>query len=121
MKIRRLDSSSPDFVAELDRLLAWEAEVDADVQRRVRAILDDVRSRGDAAVLEYTRRFDRVEADSVAALEIPAARLREGLDRIPAEQREALTFAAALARSEGLTAHARSAEYRLSGESGGRE
>lgn len=99
MKIRRLDSSSPDFVAELDRLLAWEAEVDADVQRRVRAILDDVRSRGDAAVLEYTRRFDRVEADSVAALEIPAARLREGLDRIPAEQREALTFAAERVRA----------------------
>jgi histidinol dehydrogenase len=99
LNIRRLDSSQSGFAAELERLLAWEAEVDADVQRRVRAILDDVRERGDAAVLDYTRRFDRLEAESVAALEVPAARLQAGFDRIPAAQREALEFAAARVRA----------------------
>ena len=71
--IQRLDARSRDFDAALDRLLAYEASQDEAIEEAVRDILRDVRARGDAAVLDYTRRFDRVEAGSVAALEIPHA------------------------------------------------
>ena len=99
LKIRRLDSAAPDFLARLDGLLAWESTSDAEVNRRVRAILDDVRARGDAAVLEYTRRFDRLEVADAAALEIPRARLEQALAAIPAEQRAAIETAAARVRA----------------------
>ncbi|MDR2877783.1 MAG: histidinol dehydrogenase [Chromatiales bacterium] len=99
MKIRRLDSVAPDFYTELDRLLAWESTSDAEINQCVRAILGDVRARGDEAVLEYTRRFDRLEAASVSALEIPRARLEAALAGIPAEQRRGIELAAKRVRS----------------------
>ncbi len=98
MKLTRLDSAAPGFDAALARLLAFEATQDEAVDATVRAILADVRSRGDAALLEYTRRFDRVDASSVAALEIPAVALSEALDALPAVRREALEAAAARIR-----------------------
>ena len=98
MNIARLDTSAPEFESALGRLLAFEATQDEAVDATVRAILADVRARGDAALLEHTRRLDRVDAGSVAALEIPAAQLRSALDGLPAARREALEAAAARIR-----------------------
>ena len=60
--IRRLDTRSEGFEAAFQRVLHWSAETDAAIEQRVVDIVADVRVRGDAAVLEYTRRFDRVDA-----------------------------------------------------------
>ena len=60
--MRRLDSATPRSTRELDALIAFEAAQDPAVDAAVAAIIDDVRARGDAALLEYTRRFDRVRA-----------------------------------------------------------
>ncbi len=94
VEIRRLSTEEADFWQRLDRLLAWEGVSDESVNEAVREILRQVRERGDAAVVEYTNRFDRVEADSMRSLEIPPERLAGALQRIPAEQREALETAA---------------------------
>ena len=59
--INRLDIDEPGFDARLSRLLAWEPQRDQDIERSVKAIIAEVRARGDEAVLEYTRRFDRLE------------------------------------------------------------
>lgn len=92
--INRLDARAADFDAALARLLAYDASQDDAIETTVRDILEDVRTRGDAAVLEYTRRFDHVAADTVAALEIPRTDLRAALDGLPADQRAALEAAA---------------------------
>ncbi len=97
--ITRLDSTSDDFWPALEKLLAWEGVSDDKVNATVREILAAVRERGDAAVLEYTNRFDRMNATSMAELEIPHARLEQALDAIPAEQREALELSAARVRA----------------------
>ncbi|WP_425454804.1 histidinol dehydrogenase [Inmirania thermothiophila] len=99
MAIRRLDSAAADFWRQLDALLAWESVADETVQAAVAEILAAVRARGDAALLEYTRRFDGVEAASVAELEIPQARLQAALEAVSPELREALESAAARIRA----------------------
>lgn len=99
MNIARLDSSSVDFDARLEGLLAFENTQDASIDAAVAGILEDVRRRGDAAVLDYTRRFDRVDAPSMAALEIPQQDLRAALDRLGTPQRRALEQAAARIRA----------------------
>jgi histidinol dehydrogenase len=96
--IRRLASNQPAFDARLSELLAFEAAQDASVESVVAQILADVKTRGDAALLDYTRRFDRLEAASVAALEVPAVELLAALARIPAKMRNALEAAAARVR-----------------------
>jgi hypothetical protein len=65
--IKRLNSSDTDFATELDRLLAFEATQDEAIERTVAAILADVKARGDAAVIEYTQRFDGLQAHSMTA------------------------------------------------------
>ena len=97
--IKRLDTSSVDFQQQLDAVLAWDASSDATVIETVRGILADVKSRGDAAVLEYSRRFDRVVAESMADLELPLARAEQALLSIPTAQREALEAAAERVRA----------------------
>jgi histidinol dehydrogenase len=97
--MKRLTSSAVDFWRELERLLAWEEQSDEAVTTTVRDILRDVRVRGDSALLDYTLRFDRLQAKSVPELEIPASRLREALHNLPATQREALETAAARIRA----------------------
>src|SRR5262252_45127 len=97
--IRRLDAAAPDFDAALDKLIAFDAKEDAALGLAVDAILAEVRARGDAALLEYTTRFDRVRADSVAALEIPMSACRAALQAIDPREREALIEAAARIRS----------------------
>ncbi len=99
MKIARLDSSSSDFLARLDALLAWESVSDDRVNRAVREILDDVRERGDEAVIEYTRRYDRLEAADAAALELSPDRLQRALKAIPVDHRRALELAAERVRA----------------------
>ena len=98
MKLRRLSTRDPAFGAKLEALTRYEASADTAVARAVRAILADVRRRGDAAVLAFARRFDRVRARSVAQLEVPQARLRAALAALPRAQAAALRRAAARIR-----------------------
>ncbi|MGN6581444.1 MAG: histidinol dehydrogenase [Bordetella sp.] len=92
--INRLNSRDAGFKADLNTLLAFEAGEDESIDRTAAEILANVRKQGDAALLDYTRRFDRVEADSVAALEIPKADWHAALAALPAAQRDALQAAA---------------------------
>jgi histidinol dehydrogenase len=92
--IKRLDSRDAPFWSELDRLLQWESVADDGVRAIVDEILKAVRGEGDAAVLRYTERFDRLHLDRAEQLEIPLERLQDALERIPVVQREALEKAA---------------------------
>ena len=92
--IRTLDSQASDFKAQLDALLAWESVSDAKVNQIVDEILVKVQSEGDAAVVEYTNRFDRMSVASMAELEMSRERLEQALENLPADQRSALEKAA---------------------------
>ncbi|MCM2319325.1 MAG: histidinol dehydrogenase [Pseudomonas sp.] len=92
--IRRLDAADPQFARHLDHLLSWESVSDDAVNQRVLDIIKGVRERGDAALVEYTQRFDGVEATSMAELILPRERLELALTRISVEQRTALEQAA---------------------------
>jgi len=94
MDIKQLATSDDNFWPELKAMLEWEAVSDQDVFATVNGILADVKSRGDAALLEYTNRFDRMQASSMGELEVSAERMQQALVSIPAEQRQALELAA---------------------------
>ncbi len=94
LKIARLDVNQADFNRHLDGLLAWEGVSDKAVNERVEEIIAAVRARGDAAVVEYTARFDGLDVASMADLTLDRARLELALERITAEQRQALEVAA---------------------------
>jgi histidinol dehydrogenase len=113
--IRSLVTTVADFESEFKRVLHWSAEQDQAIEARVASILDDVRQRGDAAVLEYTHRFDGMKVASVGALEITHAELQAALAAITPAQRQALEAAAARVRSyhaRQLEACGRSWSYR---------
>ncbi|WP_298835372.1 histidinol dehydrogenase [uncultured Piscinibacter sp.] len=113
--IRHLDTASADFETEFARVLHWSAETDAAIEGRVADILADVEQRGDAAVLEYTQRFDGLAASSMAQLEITQAELKVALAQITPAQRSALEAAAARVRDyhqRQLEACGRSWTYR---------
>ena len=97
--IKRFSSVDADFDRRLDALLAFESAQDESVDQAVSAILVDVKARGDEAVLEYTNRFDRLAARSMAALELDRDELQKALDGLPGAQREALEVAAGRVRS----------------------
>ncbi len=97
--IRRLNAADPDFGRHLDHLLSWESVSDDSVNQRVLDIIAAVRSRGDAAVVEFTQRFDGLQAVSMADLILPRERLELALTRITVAQREALEVAAERVRS----------------------
>ncbi|URI10573.1 histidinol dehydrogenase [Aquincola tertiaricarbonis] len=99
LALRQLATTAADFEAEFQRVLHWSAETDHAIEQRVAEILADVQARGDAAVLEYTARFDGLQADSVAALEITRDELKAAFDCLPAAQRDAIEFAARRVRS----------------------
>ena len=99
VQIRHLATSQPDFEAAFQKVLHWSAETDTAIEDRVAAILADVRTRGDAAVLAYTARFDQLDVASLADLELGQAELKAAFDSLPAEQRTALEAAAARVRS----------------------
>ncbi|GAA6132950.1 histidinol dehydrogenase [Halopseudomonas sabulinigri] len=94
LKIARLNANQSDFAQHLDALLAWEGVSDKAVNDRVEEIIAAVRKRGDAALVEYTGRFDGLQVSSMADLILDRARLEQALERITAEQREALAVAA---------------------------
>ncbi len=99
LKLRQLNTQDADFEAEFQRVLHWSADTDAAIETRVAEILADVRARGDAAVLEYTARFDRLDAPTLGALELTREELKAAFDGLPAVQREALEAAARRVRS----------------------
>ena len=92
--IRKLDSTESGFKSKLSAVLAFEAGEDEAIDRAAAGILADVKTRGDAAVLEYTNRFDRLTATDVAALEIGQDELQQALAGLPAARRDALQTAA---------------------------
>jgi histidinol dehydrogenase len=95
----RLSTASASFEAEFKARLHWSAEADAAIEQVVADILADVQRRGDEAVLACTRRFDRLDVDSLQALELTAAELRAAFETLPAEQKDALEAAARRVRS----------------------
>ncbi|TLX60334.1 histidinol dehydrogenase [Stutzerimonas nosocomialis] len=97
--VRRLDAADPAFSSDLDHLLSWESVSDEGVNQRVLEIIAAVRQRGDAALVEFTQRFDGLEVGSMADLILPRQRLEQALDRITPTQRTALETAAARVRS----------------------
>jgi histidinol dehydrogenase len=98
-QIQRLDSQAPDFRSHLHALLAFETAQDPQVDHAVQAILADVKQRGDAAVLEYTRRFDKSTATELNQLEMSQAALKAAYDTLPEREKNALTQAAKRVRS----------------------
>lgn len=99
INIKRLSSTDADFKVRLDALLAFEGAQDESIDQTVAAILADVKVRGDAAVIEYTNRFDRLSATSMIELELSQDELHNALNGLPAVQREALEAAAARVRA----------------------
>src|SRR3990167_3163391 len=99
VQIRHLATSQPDFDAAFQKVLHWSAETDGAIEQRVADILADVRARGDAAVLEYTARFDGLAASGMADLELTQADFNAAFDGLPAAQREALQAATRRVRS----------------------
>ncbi|MFZ2649761.1 MAG: histidinol dehydrogenase [Burkholderiaceae bacterium] len=113
--ITQLCTTAPDFETQLQRVLHWSAQTDAAIEARVAEIVADVRERGDAAVLECTRRYDGLAAASLDALEIGQDELRAALGTITPGQRSALEAAAARIRGyheHQLQACGRSWSYR---------
>lgn len=109
MSMRRLDTTQADFESVFAALIDSDTPAQAEIDTRVASIIADVRRRGDAAVLEYTRELDRHPATEMAALEIAPARLTAALDRMPAAPRAALETAAErivrYAESQKIEAH----------------
>jgi histidinol dehydrogenase len=99
IEIRRFSSAQPDYAQQMDTLLSWEAVSDAQVQKTVSDIVFDIRTRGDAALIEYTNKFDRMNVSSMAQLELSQEQLQKALDELPVERREALLLAAGRVRS----------------------
>jgi histidinol dehydrogenase len=95
----RLSTADAGFEAAFQARLHWSADTDTQVEAAVAAILADVQRRGDAAVLEYTQRFDHLQAGSLNELELGQAALKSAFDALPAAQREALEAAARRIRS----------------------
>jgi len=93
MKLRRLSTREERFDTELAALTRYEAAQDPALQAAVAEIVGAVRRRGDAALLEYSRRFDGAPAQSVAELEVPLARARQALDALAPAQADALQHA----------------------------
>jgi histidinol dehydrogenase len=97
--IRKLNTADADFQQRLDALLAWDSVSDTAVNDVVHEVIAQIRARGDAALVDYTNRFDAWEAASAADLEIPLARLEQAWNTIPAEQQQALEHAAGRVRA----------------------
>jgi histidinol dehydrogenase len=98
VRVARLATTASDFDAQLQRVLHWSAQTDRAIEDTVAGIVDDVRARGDTALLQHTARLDGVQATAVADLEVPRDELRLALDGLPATQRDALQAAASRVR-----------------------
>ena len=95
----RLSTTQADFETLFQQRLHWSADTDAAIEQRVADILADVKARGDAAVLEYTERFDGLQSPNMAALELTQAELKAAFEGLPKVQQQALQDAAARVRS----------------------
>ena len=93
-EITRLNSQDAGFDVELERLLDWDQTTDPAVESVVRDVIAEVRARGDAAVIDYTQRFDRWSVAAASELEISLDRCQQALASLPLSQREALQLAA---------------------------
>jgi histidinol dehydrogenase len=107
----RLSTVAANFESQFTARLHWSTETDGAIEQRVADILADVKQRGDAAVLEYTARFDGMERSSVRELELTQVELKVAFDRLPAAQRAALEAAAHRVRQYHV------AQKKASGES----
>lgn len=94
ISIRRFRSDQADFSQQMDELLAWDSVSDASVQDTVTNIVNDVRARGDDALIEYTNRFDRMSVSSMVDLELTQKQLQDALDGLDDAKRNALLVAA---------------------------
>ena len=99
LNITSLNFSDTDFYQQLDDVLAWEASIDGDIAKIVADILTDVKQRGNAAVIEYTNRFDRMSLTDANEFELDKSRLQQALESIDSEHREALEVAALRVRN----------------------
>ncbi|MBK8287980.1 MAG: histidinol dehydrogenase [Cellvibrionales bacterium] len=111
MNIRQLDIKEADFAERLAQLLAWESVSDQDVAAAVNDIILAVRTRGDAALIDFSNRFDRRSVQSIAELQITAEQLRSSLEKISTAQRDALEQAAARIHSFHERQRAESWQY----------
>ena len=109
--IKRLSTREPEFLSKLDALLHFDSSTDASIEQTVAEILANVRTLGDAAVLDYTHRFDKLEAASMAQLELLPDTLRAAFDGLPAAQKTALEQAAMRVRRYHERQKAESWEY----------
>lgn len=98
LAIRKLNAADTDFFSELKKVLAWDSLASPDVLATVNTILQEVKSAGDTAVLELTKKFDQRNVSSISELEISRQRLQQSLENIPAVQRQALENAASRIR-----------------------
>ncbi len=92
--IQQLATTDSDFKPKLDALLAWESVSDQQINQTVNNIIADIRNHGDAALVNYTQRFDRWKPTDASALEIPIELLERAYNSIPLKQRDALEYAA---------------------------
>ena len=99
MIIRRLNTKDADFAAKFSKLVAVDSSVDPEITRRAEAIVEDVRKRGDEAVLEYTNRFDHMDAKSMEEFLLTEEDLKKALETLPEDQKQALKTAAQRIRS----------------------
>ena len=99
VKIKQLNSTDVDFQSNLDNLLAFESVQDDSIDATVDKILADIRTRKNAALIEYTNRFDRLSVKAVQELELTHTDLQQALAALPTEQRTALQQAAERIRS----------------------
>lgn len=99
VQIKRFNTTDSDFNEKLGKLLAFENAQDDAVDATVAGILADIRSRKDAALIEYTNRFDRLAVTAAEQLELTPEQLQQSLDRLPATERNALQQAAERVRS----------------------
>ncbi len=99
VEVRRLDAGAADFWKQLETLIAWDGVSDGAVNNIVNEIIDEVRARGDAAVIEYTNRFDRMNVESFSELEISEDELLHALQTLAPDVREALEQSAERIRS----------------------
>lgn len=94
IEIKKLSTQETDFQQQLNAVLAWDSASDERVVETVKQILNDVKVNGDEAVLMYSRRFDRVTANTMSDLEIPLSKAQTALKNITAAHRESLQAAA---------------------------
>ncbi|MCU7816840.1 MAG: histidinol dehydrogenase [Candidatus Thiodiazotropha sp. (ex Rostrolucina anterorostrata)] len=93
-ELRQLSTNNSNFQQQLNKLLAWKSVSDTAVNDTVNQIIHAIRIKGDSALIDFTNRFDRWQADSAADLEIPLNRLEQAWHTIPASQQEALKVSA---------------------------